>query len=398
MKILITTDAYLPMVNGVVTSIQQLSTHLKELGHEVRILTLSRGLRTYVDGEVTYLGSVDADMIYPEARIRLPIINEEVDQLIEWRPDVIHSQSEFSSYLLARRLIHRLDIPIVHTYHTAYEDYTHYFSPSERLGKKFVATASRLFCRQLQAVIAPTEKVRKMLESYGVGVEGKNDEENCKVYVVPTGIDPTPFDDRSGREAFREKLGITPDTVLMVAVGRLGKEKNYEEVLNYLAQVNDPRVRLLLVGDGPDRAALEKQAEELMLGDRVIFAGMIPHSEIASCYTAADLFVCASSSETQGLTYLEAQAASLPILCRRDDCLNDVVVDGENGWQYETFEEFSSHLSDLLDNDLRKTMGANARRHMEAHYSAAAFASRVLEIYQEVLDGYIPDESKGENE
>ena len=393
MKILITTDAYLPMVNGVVTSIQQLSTHLKELGHEVRILTLSRGLRSYVDGEVTYMGSMDADMIYPEARIRLPIINEEVDQLIQWGPDVIHSQSEFSSYLLARRLVHRLDIPIVHTYHTAYEDYTHYFSPSERLGKKFVATASRMFCRQLQAVIAPTEKVRKMLESYGVGVDENTKPNGCKVYVVPTGIDPTPFDDRSGREAFRAQYGISPDTVLMVAVGRLGKEKNYEEVLNYLAKVDDPRVRLLLVGDGPDRASLERQAEELKLGDRIIFAGMIPHSEIASCYNAADLFVCASSSETQGLTYLEAQAASLPILCRRDDCLNDVVVNGENGWQYETFEEFSSYLTQLLDDELRYKMGENARRHMVAHYSAAAFASRVLEIYQEVLDSYVPEEN-----
>ncbi len=388
MKILITTDTYLPMVNGVVTSIQQLSTHLKELGHEVRILTLSRGLRTYVEGEVTYLGSMDADMIYPEARIRLPIINEEVDQLIEWRPDVIHSQSEFSSYLLARRLVHRLDIPIVHTYHTAYEDYTHYFSPSERLGKKIVATASRVFCRQLQAVIAPTQKVQKMLEGYGVGPEG------CKVYVVPTGIDPTPFDDHSGREAFRQKYGVKSDTILMVAVGRLGKEKNYEEVLDYLAKFDDPRVRLLLVGDGPDRAALERQAEELSLGDRVIFAGMIPHSEIASCYTSADLFVCASSSETQGLTYLEAQAAGLPIICRRDDCLKDVVVDGMNGWQYDGYEEFAAHLTNLMDEDLRKVMGYNARLHMEAHYSAAAFAAQVLKIYQEVLGGYEPDQSE----
>ena len=388
MKVLITTDAYLPMVNGVVTSIQQLSSHLKELGHDVRILALSRGLRTYVDGEVTYLGSVDADLIYPEARIRLPIINEEVDQLIEWHPDIIHSQSEFSSYLLARRLVHRLDIPIVHTYHTAYEDYTHYFSPSERLGKKIVATASRVFCRQLQAVIAPTEKVRMMLEGYGI------EPDRCKMFVVPTGIDPAPFQDRSHRESIREKYGITPNKVLMIAVGRLGKEKNYEEVLNYLARFNDSRVRLLLVGDGPNRAALERQAEELMLRDRVIFAGMIPHDEIAAYYTAADLFVCASSSETQGLTYLEAQAAGLPIICRRDDCLNDVVINGENGWQYENYDEFYEHLACMLENDRIQIMGQNAYQHMTTHYSAAAFASKILEIYREVLDGYTPSGSE----
>lgn len=391
MKILITSDCYLPTVNGVVTSIQQLSENLKLQGHEVRILTLSQSLRTYVEGDVTYLASMDADLIYPDARIRLPVLNEEIASLLEWGPDVIHTQSEFSSYLVVRRMVNRLDVPIVHTYHTAYEDYTHYFSPSERLGRFIVASASRAFCKRLQAVIAPTEKVRKKLESYGIGPDGR------KVYVVPTGIDPTPFSDRSGREEFRAKYGVSPDTCLLVAVGRLGKEKNYEEILRYLAQYNSPDIRLLLVGDGPNRQSLEELAAELELSDKVIFAGMIPHNEIGSCYSSADLFVCASSSETQGLTYLEAQAASLPILCRRDECLAQVILDGENGWQYDTYEEFAEYLTKLLDPALRRTMGEAAREHMEKYYSAAAFAKRAVEIYQEVIDHYTPDPKVEEN-
>lgn len=382
MKILITSDCYLPMVNGVVTSIQQLSENLRAMGHEVKILTLAIGMKNSVEGDVTSLASMNVNFIYPDARLRLPKYNDEIKRLIEWKPDLIHSQSEFSSYLIAKRLAKRLQIPMIHTYHTVYEDYTHYFSPSKKVGKKIVASGTRWVCKKTKAVIAPTEKVRKMLERYGIGPDGK------PVPVIPTGIDPDPFNDRSQRDAIRERFGVTPETCLMVAVGRLGKEKNYEEVLRYLKQYEDPRVRLLLVGDGPDRARLQKMAEELELGNRAIFAGMIPHSEIGPYYTAADLFVCASSSETQGLTYLEAEAAGLPVLCRRDDCLAGVIINGENGWQYDTYDEFADYLTQMLDSDLRAKMGSSAKAHMEAHYSAKAFAKKVLEIYESILAGH----------
>lgn len=379
MKILITSDCYLPTVNGVVTSIQQLSENLRALGHEVKILTLAIGMKNSVEGDVISLASVNADFIYPDARLRIPKYNDEIKQLMEWKPDLIHSQSEFSSYLLAKRLAKRLQIPMIHTYHTVYEDYTHYFSPSKKMGRKIVASASRWVCKKTKAVIAPTEKVRKMLERYGIGPDGK------MVPVIPTGIDPAPFNDRSRREEIRQRYGVSDDTCLLIGVGRLGKEKNYGEVLRYLSRYNDPRVRLLLVGDGPDRSRLKKLVEELKLEARVDFTGMVPHKEVGPYYTAADLFVCASSSETQGLTYLEAEAAGLPVLCRRDDCLEGVIINGENGWQYDTYEEFSDYLTQMLDPDLRARMGASAKAHMEAHYSAEAFAKKVLSIYEDVL-------------
>lgn len=388
MKILITSDCYLPMVNGVVTSIQQLSDNLRAMGHEVKILTLAIGMKNSVEGDVTSLASMNVNFIYPDARLRIPKYNDEIKKIIEWKPDLIHSQSEFSSYLIAKRLAKRLQVPMIHTYHTVYEDYTHYFSPSKRLGKKIAASGTRWVCKKTKAVIAPTEKVRKMLERYGIGPDGK------LVPVIPTGIDPAPFNDRSKRDEIRERFGISPDTCLLVAVGRLGKEKNYEEVLRYLKQFDDPRVRLLLVGDGPDRSRLEKLAAELELGDRAVFAGMIPHKEVAPYYTAADLFVCASSSETQGLTYLEAEAAGLPVLCRRDDCLSGVIINGENGWQYDTYEEFADYLTKMLDPELRAKMGVSAKTHMEAHYSAAAFAKKVLAIYESVLADHAAQTTK----
>lgn len=388
MKILITTDCYLPMVNGVVTSIQHLTKYLTQMGHDVKILTLSRNIRSYVEGNVTYIASMNADMVYPDGRFTLPICTELVDELIEWQPDIIHSQSEFSSYLFARKIANKLDIPIIHTYHTAYEDYTHYFSPSEKIGKAIVASASRWLCKHLQAVIAPTEKVRKMLEGYGIGPDGR------KVFIVPTGIEAEPFEDHSGRAAMREKYGVDEDTTLLFAIGRLGKEKNFEELLQYMNKLKGENLRLMIVGDGPDRAELEKTAERLNLGDSVIFTGMIPHAEVASCYAAADVFVCASSSETQGLTYLEAEAAGMPIVCRRDECLDDVVIDGVNGWQYNHFEEFASYVGQLRNPALRAEMGKAAHDHMLANYSAEVFAKKVLAIYEETVEHYALEQIK----
>ena len=138
MKILITSDWYSPAVNGVVTSVKNLRRELERRGHEVRVLTLSQTTHSREEDGVTYLGSVAAGLIYPGARLRTALAVKWVRDLVEWGPDVVHSQCEFSTFFLARRIAEELDVPLVHTYHTVYEDYTHYFSPSVRLGRRAV--------------------------------------------------------------------------------------------------------------------------------------------------------------------------------------------------------------------------------------------------------------------
>ena len=144
MKVLITTDWYAPIINGVVTSVLLLQRELEKLGHEVRVVTLSNNLHTYKDGNVYYMGSVSANKIYPGARLKINRNRSLLHELVAWRPDVIHSQCEFSSFRVAYALSNRLGIPIVHTYHTVYEDYTHYFSPSVRVGKAVVSVFSQI--------------------------------------------------------------------------------------------------------------------------------------------------------------------------------------------------------------------------------------------------------------
>ena len=369
MKILITSDWYSPAVNGVVTSVKNLCRELERRGHEVRVLTLSQTTHSWEQNGVTYLGSVPAGLVYPGARLRTAVARRLIQALADWRPDVIHSQCEFSTFFLARRMAD-----------TIYEDYTHYFSPSVRFGKKAVALFSRWVAARTDCIIAPTGKTRVLLQNYGV---------SCPVFVVPSGIDLKPF--RQEKDALRSavlraSLGIPENQAVLVFLGRLAEEKNAGELLQCRAALGDRPLTLLLVGDGPDRERLEGEAARLGLeAPDVVFAGMVPPGEVAGWYQLGDLFVSASTSETQGLTYIEALAAGVPALCRADPCLAGVIRDGENGWQYRDEEDFLEKLQNFLDSpDQWARLSRNAREGAE-EFSAGTFAARVEAIYEEQI-------------
>ncbi|GGN94456.1 glycosyltransferase family 4 protein [Saccharibacillus kuerlensis] len=383
MKILITTECYRPIINGVVTSVVNLQSELEKNGHEVRILTLSPDGHSFVEDGVTYIGSVGA--LYPGVRTALRVHRKELRPLLDWKPDVVHSQCEFSTFRMARYIAGKLNIPIIHTYHTVYEDYTHYFSPSRTWGRAAVAWFSRNTLKNVQCVVAPTKKVRGLLAGYGVPGD---------IQVVPTGVDLSQFQTQLSekrRSVLRESLGLTEKDPVLVSVGRLAKEKNLEEILRFVAEYRDSRLKLLIVGDGPHRQQLERYAGEWGLADRVVFAGMVQPEKVADYYKLGDLFVSASNSETQGLTYIEAMASGLPVLCRRDECLNGVVDTGVNGWQYESFEQFEKALAAALNQDgLLKELGANARRTALERYSSVAFAENAEQIYVRACASYRP--------
>lgn len=380
MKILITTDWYTPAVNGVVTSVKNLRRELEARGHEVRILTLSPDLRSETAAGVTRIGSIGAGRIYPGARLRTALAGRWVRQLVEWGPDVVHSQCEFSTFFLARRIAEELNVPLVHTYHTVYEDYTHYFSPSVRWGRRAAAVFSRWITGQTDCVIAPTGKVRQLLLGYGV---------ERPVLVIPSGIDLRRFRrprDPMAEAVLRASLEIPAGRTVLLFVGRLAAEKNVEELLELRKALGDRPVTLLLVGDGPHRQALEARAAELGLAaPDVIFAGQVPPEQVADWYRLGTVFVSASTSETQGLTYAEALASGLPVLCRADPCLDGVIRRGENGWQYETAEAFLRQMETILeDSALVTSMGAAASASAEP-FSAERFARRVEAVYADQI-------------
>lgn len=377
MKILITSDWYSPAVNGVVTSVKNLRRGLEERGHEVRILTLSQTTRSWEEDGVTYIGSVAAGLVYPGARLRTALAGKYVRELVDWRPDVVHSQCEFSTFFLARRIAEELNIPLVHTYHTVYEDYTHYFSPSVRFGKKAAAVFSRWAAAQTDCMIVPTGKVRLLLQSYGV---------DRPVFVVPSGIDLGRFrqePDPWRMAVLRSSLDIPPENLVLVSVGRLAEEKNLDELLALRAELGNAPVTLLLVGDGPDRVRLEGATAGLGLtAPDVVFAGMVSAEQVADWYQLGDLFVSASTSETQGLTYVEALAAGVPVLCRADPCLEGVIREGENGWTYRDSAEFQRKLALFQSQPHHHVKMAELARRSAGEFSLQRFAERAEAIYR----------------
>lgn len=440
MRILITTDWYKPVINGVVTSVLNLSEGLRKRGHEVKILTLSSDRHYYEKEDVIYMGSFGMGCIYPNARVKIPLFHKELKKLIDWKPDIIHSQCEFSTFFVAKKLSEVLNIPIVHTYHTIYEDYPHYFSINQKWGRNITMFLTKKLSEQVTSIIAPTEKIRTLLDGYGV---------NCEVDVIPSGInlkkyrnmdlddsdrngislgnrdidgrdfavDDMDYDNRDVRSVdsnvanfniadigidkeekqiekrvvnkieWRRKLcrkyNIPEEKYILLYVGRLAKEKNIEELLHFQKKAAACGTVLVLVGDGPARKELEEYTKNFGIEDSVYFLGMVAPEEVGKYYRAGDLFVSASTSETQGLTYAEALASGLPLLCRKDECLDTLVTEKENGWQYKDEQSFMDKLQEWihLDKKEKAKMSYKAEKSIDA-LSVDVFVDAVEQLYK----------------
>lgn len=376
MKILITSDWYKPVINGVVMSVVNLEKELALRGHEVRILTLSPTRHSYREDNVFYIGSVSVDKIYPQARIRVKTVHMAmIKELIEWKPDIVHSQCEFSTFSLGRSIAKASCAPFIHTYHTVYENYTHYFSPSAYIGKKMAAGFTRSVLKKADAVVVPSEKVYHLLDAYGI---------HLPIYVIPTGINMEKFSQKPLNSWIRKKkqeLGIPDKNLVLLYIGRLAKEKNIDELLICMSLLAGKGITLLLIGDGPYRSRIEQIITKLKLNLYVILGEMVPPEQIGAYYHLGDVFVNASVSEAQGLTYFEALSAALPMLCHKDDCLNGVIDNGINGWQYEDPEEFARYVLMFRDQHYLRAFMSEHAESMAKRFSIDVFADRLEALY-----------------
>ena len=382
LKILITTDLYTVSTNGVVTSVQNLFDELTEKGHDVRILTISDSFHSHKDGAVYYIRSVPLGAVYPDLRMPTSYRHKLIQEIIDWKPDIVHSQCEFFSYQFAARISRITGAPLVHTYHTLYEQYlTSYVVPSKRLGDFLAKVLSRKRLKHVDTLVAPTQKVENTLQHYGM---------RAPISVVPSGISleqhhqRLPLEERMAR---RRALGIADDDQVLLNLGRLGGEKNLGELLNLFAEARqkNENLKFLIVGDGPAREDLEKQAKRLGIAEYVIFTGMVPPDEVQNYYQLGDVFVSASTSETQGLTYIEAAANGLPLLCRQDDCLADVLQEGENGYEYTSAEEFLNAIDTVMDDPEWRAAAARRSEEIAASFDKKNFGEAIENIYESVL-------------
>ena len=344
LKILITTDLFTTDTNGVVTSVKNLFDELTANGHDVKILTISNNLHSHKEGAVYYIRSIPLKAVYPNLRMPVSYRHKLIQEIIDWKPDVVHSQCEFFSFQFAARISRITGAPIVHTYHTLYEQYlTSYVIPSKRLGDYLAKVLSR---HRLKQRLTPQQRLER-----------------------------------------RRALGIADEDQVMLNLGRLGGEKNLGELMNLFAQARkqNPNLKFLIVGDGPARLDLEEQAERLGVAEHVIFTGMVDPSEVQYYYQLGDVFVSASTSETQGLTYIEAAANGLPLLCRQDDCLADVLQEGQNGYEYTSAEEFLQAIDAMCHNSKWRDAAAKRSEQIASAFDKKAFGEAIENVYESVL-------------
>ncbi len=181
-------------------------------------------------------------------------------------------------------------------------------------------------------------------------------------------------------------VGLTV-TCILVCISRLSKEKNIRELVEYFPALLEkcPDTKFIIVGDGPDKQHLENMVEKLSLQDKIVFTGRIPADEVYKYYALGDVFVSASTFEVHSMSYLEALAGGLPLLCRKDDALLGVLDPGKNGQMYTTQEEFVNYAVQMLsDEDYRKAL-AEASLQKADEFSCDAFASSMLKVYADVI-------------
>lgn len=376
MRIGLFTDTYFPQVSGVATSIRTLKTELEKLGHTVFIFTTTdKDVNRYEDWQIIRIPSVPF-FAFKDRRIAYRGFSTALEIARQYQLDIIHTQTEFSLGLLGVWIAKELRIPVVHTYHTQYEDYVHYIAKGMVIRPSMVKYIVRGFMSDLDGVICPSEIVYDLLMKYKVKVEKR---------VIPTGIELAKFErpeiTSENIADLRDKLGIAKDETMLLSLSRVSYEKNIQAILAALPAVleENPDVKLVVAGDGPYLSDLKAQAKRLNIIDVVIFTGMIAPSETALYYKAADFFISASTSETQGLTYLESLASGTPIIAHGNPYLDNVINNKMFGTLY--YEE--RDLAGAILEAVIATPDLDEKNFAAKLYeiSAENFGRRVYEFY-----------------
>ena len=382
MRIGLFTDTYYPEINGVATSVYTLFENLCALGHDVHVFApRCKGHEQVDNPRVHFLPSVPLPVLKDRNMGMYTPLS--VVDMAKYQFDVIHTNSEFTMGMLGKMVGHEIGCTRVHTYHTVWEDYVYYITHgvADDAARKLARKYSSFWCNRFDAVIAPTLKTQRLLEKYGV---------TSPIHVIPSGLEIGRFapelHDDALRSRVRAECGVRPGERVLLYLGRIAKEKNLDQVLRVFPRLHErcPDVRLVIVGEGPLIPDLKEQAVSLGVSDFVSFPGPKPWKEIDNYYAMGDVFVSASHSETQGLTYIEAMASGLCVAAYDDPCLEGVITSGENGL---LFADDDNAMLAVLERAFSEEGRAIAARAPEsvARYSPVNFARAVEKVYQKVV-------------
>ena len=387
MRIGIFTETYTPYISGLVTSEVMLKNALEKQGHEVYVVTANLESFKYEWNEEERVLKVPGipTGIY-DSRLTSIYPIQAVNKIRGWKLDVIHSQTEFAIGTFARLFAKQFNIPLVHTYHTMYEDYIHYITKGyfEKSSKKLVEYLTKFYCdRTATELIVPTNKTYKLFK------EKYKFEKN--INIIPTGIEVERFYteniDQKQVQELRKELGLNKKDFVILFVGRLAEEKNVEFLIESQERLKKKynNIKLIIVGDGPDKEKYEKYSKKLGLEGNTIFTGKAAWSDMPFYYNMADVFATASKTETQGLTVIEAMASNTVPVCMKDEAFQSMVTEELNGLLFETQEEYEKQILRLYEDRKELSKFDKQARIQAETYSSKYYAERVLEVYNRAI-------------
>ena len=388
MRIGLFTEVYLPYISGVATAVDLLKRGLEHRGHEVYIITINPEIgfkAKYVkDGNIIRIPGSKSNINDFQIRITPPV--GAINKVKQLNLDIIHTNTEFIIGRFGKTMAKKLNIPVVHTFHTLYEKTPNYFIKGmPTLSDKTTTMFVRSFLKEnIKEFIVPSVKTVKSLRGrYRV-------REN--INVIPTGVDVEKYEkDIISEEellSLRKELGIDRDDFVITFAGRLGYEKKIYILIEAHKEIikKHPNTKLLIIGNGPEESYLRDLARRYGVYDSVIFTGKIEHEEISKYYILADILATASDMETQGLTVLEAMAASCPVVCLLDDAFKDVVKENYNGNFFRNRAEYVKKVKFLIENPTKLyIMEKNAYKTAQA-YSLDKCIQKIEKIYEKAIN------------
>ena len=388
MRIGLFTDTYPPFINGVSTSVEMLKNALEKKNHEVNLVTVNDIRIKYDYDEENHILKIPSIPIglydYRLSRIySLKMIN----LIKSWNLDVIHSHTELGIGICARLVAKQFNIPLIHTYHTMYKDYTHYVTHGhfDKSSKKIVEYLTKFYCDTTATeLIVPTNKTYRLFK------ENYKFEKN--IHIIPTGIEVDRFFkenvNKKEVDRLRKNLNLSKRDTVIIFVGRLAQEKNIEFLLNAEKKIinNHSNIKLLIVGDGPDKEKLEMFSRKLGIEENVIFTGKVAWDDMPVYYQLANFFATASKTETQGLTVIEAMAAGITPVCIHDEAFLTAITDNLNGFIFDNIDEYVEIILKLEKNKQERAKISGQARIQAEHFSSAQFADNVLVVYNKAIE------------
>ncbi len=379
MKIAVFTDTYFPQLNGVPISIENFTGVLRKKGHKVYIYAPKIKDFQDTDEDVSRLSSVKVVSSEPEVRVPIPLPNKIYRQMLRQDFDLVHAHGNGAFSLLGYQVAKLKNIPFILTFHNFHSKYTHYFLNGAVVKPYMMEAGLRVFANLCDGVITPSEKMKAELEKYGVKGEVK---------VIPSFIDSRRFINNQ-KGYLHKKFAIPNDAPILLSVGRLGKEKNFDfliQTFKKLSTQNDD-AHLVIVGYGLEKANLSKLVKRLGLTKRVHFTGRLDKEIIPKAYADADIFVFASDSETQGICVLEAATSGLPFVVVDDAAFDNVVKEDVNGYKSPLKKDVFAHkIIDLLGNEQKRIeFGLASSKIAAENFQAEKLTNELVSYYDMIL-------------